>query len=153
MTNEFAQDLLKSKLSIIDSNKFNQNNTKELISTIVTQSRTIAKEIKSYTKDISDLKFNFVCLSNTIQEFYFTKFSGKIAGFYDEKNAKLNALFGEKIKRVEEYTITELMDMLDIKQDFRLNVNSKDDGLPYKEAILEANKLRFITNPTKALVN
>lgn len=112
----------------------------------------VANEIKSYTKDISDLQFNFKYLSEVIGDFYYTRFAKSLFELYDTVNNKLNQQYEEKIKIVENYTVTELMDLLDIRSEFRLNCNSQKDGIPFKEAILEANKLKYLNNPEKALV-
>lgn len=144
--------MLKTKLEKIQAKKYTENNVSEFITNISYQSKVVAKEIKSYTKDISDLQFNFKYLSEVIGDFYYTKFAKSLFELYDTANNKLNQQYEEKIKIVENYTVTELMDLLDIRSEFRLNSNSQKDGIPFKDAILEANKLKYLNNPEKALV-
>lgn len=152
LSNDFVKGLLKDKLQIIQSKEYTANEVKSMVNLIYRESRLLATDIKTYTKDIPELSFNTEMLVGIIEDFYYTKFASDLITMYNDKNNAKNEKFSSKLKTIETYTVDELMELLEIKTEFRLANMKQPTIVPYKSAILELNKIKNMINPNEILV-
>lgn len=88
-----------------------------------------------------------------IEKYIFNKVYFQLFELYNKKYEKLNQDFVAKKSRIlSEYSVNEIMDILEIKKDFRClddyeNSEHSNYFLPYKSAIDFINKIEFEQNP------
>lgn len=145
--------LLKDRLAGIQPQNFTSAEAKALTNLIYKESKSLAQEVRVYTKDIPELSFNMEMLSGVIEDFFFTRFAADVQAKYDERCQAKKEKFRSKLKIIEGYTISELMELLEIKTEFRLSDFNQPSVVPYKSAILELNNLGNMTNPNEMLVS
>ena len=152
MSNDFVKGLLKARLTTLSSEEAKSNDAKLFFNLVCGESRAVAEEIRVYTKDIPELNFNMGMLTSVIEEFYLAKFSAELKVKYDDRNKPKDDKFKSQLEAIETYTVGELMDLLDIKNEFRLSNSKQPAAVPYKAAILELNKIGNMTDPKEILV-
>ena len=94
------------------------------------------------------MQFKHEVILETVESVLYTRCSRILKEKYKGKNE----IFNDKLRKIQSYSIKDLMDYLDIKNSFRLQKSSMNEN-GYRTAIDELNKLMYQSSPIDKLVD